>query len=369
MGNLNRIVFSVALLCFLGFLSTIGAAAQQTPNSAADALVDTAITLYEAGKYDEALVNANKAAALNQNYARPHVMAGMIYMAQMKMKSASEAFARAIQLDPKRKELYVLKASADFEREAVDEALAACRKALEIDPNYAEAYAMLGRTLGGNEKRRAEAIAAYETAIKINPLVAAYEPLGELFIEAKDEKKAEEVFRKGIAADPTHMNSRFELGRMLVKQGRLAEARELWNGRTSDEDSTMPTFIQLLTRAENLKQATEALAKNPNDPDALIDMGIAVMDGDHWVIDGRQERALVYFKKALALKPNYAKAQYNIVKALIQYADTFERNNKKVTQELAKLRQLDPALGKEMEEYRKNYESGIIGGAPIKLDQ
>ena len=94
-------------------------------------------------------------------------------------------------------------------------------------------------------------------------------------------------------------------------------------------------------------------------------MGLAVMDGEGWIIDGRQERAIVYFRKALAIQPGFVKAQYYIVKAMAQYlAD----DDKKLKQEIAKLRKLDPALAKELEEYSKTYEGGLVG-TPVKPDQ
>jgi hypothetical protein len=150
-----------------------------------------------------------------------------------------------------------------------------------------------------------------------------------------------------------------------VEQGRLTEARQLWEARTSDEDKIMPSFIKLLTRAENLKRATETLAQKPDDSNALLEMGLAVMDGDSWVIDGRQERAIVYFKKALAIQPGFAKAQYNIVKAMVQY---LPKEDKNLDSELTKLRQLDALLAKEMEEYRKTYEGGLIA-SPLRPDR
>lgn len=344
--------------------------AQKPQDSDSDALVRTAFEQYRQQKFDEALANCAKASSLSPNDFRPHALAGLVYMAQMKLRSASEAFAKAISLQPKNKQLYLMKATADAGRGAKDEALAACRQALELDPAFAEAYAMIGETLRWDEKRRAEAIAAYQSAIKANPhLLPAYEPLGQLLASAKDEKGAEEVFRQGIAADTKRMAGRFALGRLLVKQGRLKEARELWESRTSDEDRTFPNFIALLERAEKLKQATDALAQKPNDPDALVQMGLAVMEGDSWVVDGRQERAIVYFGKALEIKPDYAKAQYAICKAYIQIADTFASKKKIVDEELAKLRRLDPKLADEMEEYRKNYSGGLRGGTPLKVDQ
>jgi tetratricopeptide (TPR) repeat protein len=348
---------------------SLGRGEQQTQSSETDDLLRAAFALYRQGKFDEALANLNKAAGLSPNDFRPLALSGYVYSAQRKLKSASQAFAAAIRLQPQRKELYLAKAEADYLRNAHEEALEACRKATEVDPNYAEAYSMIGDLLKFDEKRRAEAIAALQSAIKINPqLPQPYDVLGGILESAKDEKGAEEVFRQGMAADPKRMGGRFALGRMLVKQGRLSEARELWEGRTSDEDRTYPQFIELLKRAENLKRATDGLAKNPKDPDALVDMGLAVMDGESWVVDGRQKRALVYFRKALELKPNYARAQYGICKAFIQGVDGSKDEKKTVDRELAKLRQVDPKLADELEEYRKKYVGGLIG-TPAKLDQ
>lgn len=90
------------------------------------------------------------------------------------------------------------------------------------------------------------------------------------------------------------------------------------------------------------------------------------MDGESWVVDGRQKRAIVYFRKALEIKPNYARAQYAICKAYIQIADTFKDEKKNVDLELAKLRQLDAALANELEEYRKKYVGGIVAAPPVK---
>ena len=346
--------------------SSVGRGAGQTQSSEIDDLLRAALALSRQGKFEEALANCAKASSLNPNDFRPHALAGYVYTTQRKLKSASEAFAEAIRLQPQRKELYLAKAQVDRIRNAHEEALAACRKATEVDPNYAEAYSMIGDLLRFDKERRPEAIAALRSAIRINPrLPQPYDVLGGILESAKDEKGAEEVFRQGMAADPKHMAGRFFLGRMLVKQGRLAEARELWDGRTSDEDRTMPQFIELLKRAENLKRATDALAKNPKDPDALIEMGSAVMEGDSWVFDDRQKRAIVYFKQALALKPNSARAQYCIVKAYIQIANTFKDEKKNVDRELAKLRQLDPKLADELEEYRKEYRGGITIAEPL----
>jgi hypothetical protein len=72
----------------------------------------------------------------------------------------------------------------------------------------------------------------------------------------------------------------------------------------------------------------------------------------------------VHFKKALDLKPDYARAQYGIVKAYVQLADVRPENNKKLDVELARLRKLDAKLAAEMAQYRKTYTGDLIAVPP-----
>jgi tetratricopeptide (TPR) repeat protein len=352
------------VVTFVLFLGPATAQTQQPSGRAAE-LLRTAFQLYQKGKHDEAFTICKQSLALNAEDHRAHVLLGYIYGAQRKLDLASASFAQAIKLQPTDKEIYLLKAQVDFFRNEHAQALAAAQKAVALDPKYAEAHLMVGALLKNDLKRQAQAIAALRAAIDINPkLVAAYDDLGDVLRYGKQLKDAEAVYRQGMLADPKRMAGRFALGRMLVEQGRLQEARELWDGRTTDADRVVPSFITVLTRAEKMKRAREAVVANPNDPDALVDMGFAVMDGNHWVIDDRQKRAIVLFKKALDAKPDYPRAQQAIVKAYIELAATYETENKNVDVELAKLRKLDPELAAEMDQYRKQYKAGFTTQKP-----
>jgi len=375
-------IFAISFgqFCFGPFsgspFSYSAAAAQQPQPTDADKLLSDGYQLYSDGKYREALAKATQAVALNPKDPRPVVLSGLIYAAQMKLKEASALYAKAIPLELMQNqgattqrrvvELYLLKAETDLSRGATAEVVAATRKALESDPNSAKAYGLMADAVRGKARARPEVIAVLRSALKLNPnFLRLYPLLAELLEEAKDFKGAEEVYRQAMAIDPSHMLGRFALGYMLVKQGKLAEAREVWEGRTSDEDNFRPQFIEVLRRAENLKRATDLLAQKPGDSDALVEMGLAVMEGDHWVVNGRQKRALVYFRQALRVKPNHARAQYGIVKAYIQIADTSAREKRMLDAEMAKLRRLDAAMAAEMEEYRKTYVGGIIVEGPV----
>jgi len=155
MDSLQRLGLALILVGALGCLSApaaltldtfqsppaTGGGAQEPQGGDADSLVRAAFELYQQRKFDEALAASARAARLSPGDYRPHALDGLIYMAQMKLKSASEALAEAITLQPKDKRLYLFKATADAMRGAKEEALAACRKALELDPSFAPAYA------------------------------------------------------------------------------------------------------------------------------------------------------------------------------------------------------------------------------------
>ena len=144
-----------------------------------------------------------------------------------------------------------------------------------------------------------------------------------------------------------------------MDDGRLQEARELWNGRSSDVDRTFPNFITLLERAEKKKATEDALAKNPNSPQLLLELGLIVMEGEPWRADKRQEKAIVYFKKALEIKADFVESQYAICKAYVQLADKFEEMNKEADKEIAILRKMDAKLADEIEAYRKSYSGSL----------
>jgi len=332
-------------------------------------LIKDAWQLYTEKKYDEALMKCAQASQLRPEAFEPYYISGAAYMGQWKMKSASDAFAKAISLNPTEKVLYLYKSRADRNRNASDEGVAAARTAIKLDPGYAEAYAALGDVLSIGAKNYDEIIEAYRTAIRLNPnMLNAYKELGRYLSVANDKKGAEQVFRDVMGRDPNKMVGRFDLGRLLVEEGRLKEAREVWDGRTSDKDNTFPNFIDLLDRAEKKKTAEENLAKNPNSPEALVQMGLMVMDGESWVVDGRQDKALVYFRKALDIKPSYAEAQYAICEAYVQMADAFKDKNKQVVEEIAKLRKMDAKLADKITDYRKTYSGGLKAG-PSTINQ
>lgn len=119
---------------------------QEAANDVTD-LLRSAYQALEAKKFDEALASCAKAIELNPKEYRAYALSGYAYQAQRKLKSASEAFARAMELRPDIKELYLSKSQVDFFRNAHEEALSAAKQAVILDPRYAKAHLMVGMLL------------------------------------------------------------------------------------------------------------------------------------------------------------------------------------------------------------------------------
>jgi tetratricopeptide (TPR) repeat protein len=372
-----RILLTVLIfLSCLNFQLIAKPVIQSAQNSNAEALLQAGYKLVQQEKYDEAIAVLEKVSRMLPTDYLPIALIGASYQGQMKYKSASEAYAKAIRLNPNDTKIYILKTNVDMGRNALDDAIATCRQALKIDPNFAEAYVLLARSLSAAAKPISEAIDAYQSAIKADPnFLESYVSLGIILQTAKNEKGAEEVYRKGISADPKKMTGRFQLGHLLIKQGRLVEARELWKDATSDDADELKYHLGVLASAENLKLAKDLLAKNPNDPEVLVQMGLAVLEADSGEIDGHWEAAIGYFNQALKLKPDYAKAQYGLCKAYIDFGRLFANKQKFADEELVKLRKMDKALADELEKYKNNQDRGgrgVPGGvvvSPGKLNQ
>src|SRR5687768_9921389 len=133
-------IFFCAALLVVGPAIAQGQQPATSSEGNAQNLVAAAARFYELKQYDRAIEVATNAVPVLPKDHRPWAIIANSYFAQWKMKSASEAYAKAAEINPRHKGLWYMKAYADRMRNAAEESIAAARKALEIDPNYALAY-------------------------------------------------------------------------------------------------------------------------------------------------------------------------------------------------------------------------------------
>lgn len=106
------------------------------------------------------------------------------------------------------------------------EAIEATQRAIQYSPNYADAYALLAWTLNYAGQPN-EALAALETAMRLNPIIpASYSEIrGEIFFALGNYTGALAEFERALQINPTHMRARMWLVTTLAQTDSLDEAQ------------------------------------------------------------------------------------------------------------------------------------------------
>ncbi|MEO7602761.1 MAG: tetratricopeptide repeat protein, partial [Sphingomicrobium sp.] len=215
---------------------------------------------------------------------------------------ARQMFAKAVETDPLFARAYAGMANCDSrlaswygEPIPMDEVLATACKALEIDPELAEAHAARGEALG-NIGRTAEAIVAFERALGLdsNSYDANYH-YARFCVKQDDNERAAELFIRALEIQPDDSESPLMLQQVLRSLGR-------------DEESHR--YARL-----GLKRAEEALRLHPESsrPAQLGACSLAAL--------GEAEKAKNWLERALAIDPDDTHIQYNAACVWAQLGD------------------------------------------------
>jgi len=168
-----------------------------------------------------------------------HFNNGLDHLRAGRLEMALEEFKTAVKQDPKNpyffKGLGVACAqSADrcpakdqsCRQKSLDEAVIAARKAIELNPYYADARNDLGTYLirsGKREEGKKEFLAAFSDATNPSPAFAAAN-LGQALFEDKNYSQAASWFQTSLGKSKTHAPGYLGLSDCLLAMGKLDEA-------------------------------------------------------------------------------------------------------------------------------------------------
>ena len=212
--------------------------------------------------------------------------------------------------------------------ETLDAAEDMYRRAIALDPHYALAYAGLAdcsvfraQDQGGGEEAVAQADASSKRALELDPQSAeAHSSRGLTLSHQHRYPEAEQEFEESMRLDPTLYEAPYFYGRTLQSQGKLREAAKMYERAVAirpDEYQTLSYLamaFQSLGDRENLlevsarmvKAAERAIMLNPGDSRALY-LGAINLERL-----GESVRAEEWANRALHLDPTHPVMLYNL---------------------------------------------------------
>jgi serine/threonine protein kinase/Flp pilus assembly protein TadD len=215
-----------------------------------------------------------------------------------------------------------------FRRKGFDFARQMFARAIVIDPHYARAYAgvadccsFLYMYWDSVEDNLNEAEAASRKALELDPELAEAHAAGGLaFALKKDFNQAQKEFEAAIRLDPKLYEAYYFYARTAFQSGNLVKAAELYEqaSRLNPDDYQAVSLLVAVyhglgrqaeaeaTERRALQLTEKHTEKHPDDPRALyLGATILVRTGDH-------EKGLEWARRALALDPGEASILYNV---------------------------------------------------------
>ncbi len=324
------------------------------------AAIEAGTTKLEQGKYDEARRSFEKAIKLDPGQHEAYYGLAAAHYFQFSYKSASEALAKAIEIAPRWLAPYLLKAEVDIGLGQPGHAEEAMMKAAQMYPRSPHVQYWLGCACWALRKYELAAD-ALNKAIQLKPdYFEAHCKLGEVYGLLKRDEDAIASYNKAIALNPSNSESFFHLCLLYIKLKDFTAAREKLNTLKKLNSPNADIIKLYVERAEKLDRAEKAVRAKPDDPSAHLELGIATMEGDSWVWDGRHERAKKFFQEALRIKPDYAEAHFWLGFCYVELED-----KESARRECETLKGMNNQLATKLE--RKIKEGTSLKGIKVKL--
>lgn len=178
---------------------------------------------YQAGKPDEASKYIAKALRRSPRYAAAHNNLGLALYDLGKLDDARRHFRKSFFLEPSADASFNL-GNVLSDQGVEDQAIAAYRRATDLEPDFAEAHCCLGNLLRiqGNAE---EAIASYRRAVELDPdQFEAQNNLGNILIDQGAPGEAIACFQRAIKTNANDARVHNNLGSALYQQYRSEEA-------------------------------------------------------------------------------------------------------------------------------------------------
>ncbi len=266
-----------------------------------------------AGDKPGAIDDARRATELMPLCAEHWMTLGAALATDRQFEEAAKAFTEAFHQDGQNVTALQKLARVYIQLDRPDDAIAACRRAIEIKPRFGPAYLELGRLLG-ESGRVMEAERNFRAAIENRVWrIADLRELAEFCEKRGWVDEAADSYDIAASLDPGDVTLRIKAGQLLVTARRYADARRHFADavRLAPEMGEAHFLLGIeLGRNKDTKQAVAefraALRLMPGVVEARINLALALAN------DGRPADALQQFQLVLKQDPENPIAIRNI---------------------------------------------------------
>ncbi|HEU4931870.1 MAG TPA: tetratricopeptide repeat protein [Pyrinomonadaceae bacterium] len=165
----------------------------------------------------------------------------------------------ALKSFPSSSRLWFALGFANFRLDKNEEAERALRKAIDLDPKFAPAFAYLG-LIRAKTGAFAEAITLYESALRADAKLAVVHHLiaDAMLKQNADARVIETHLRQAVTMDPTFTPSRLSLGKLFMRAQRWSEAVVELEQVVKLDNSVSEAYYQLGLAYGRLKRSADA---------------------------------------------------------------------------------------------------------------
>jgi tetratricopeptide (TPR) repeat protein len=272
-------------------IAAVEAAALYQP-AAEDALVDLAITYYDAGLFDKALQPLHKAIAVNPQSPSAHAMLGKTYFSVHEYEKAAAEFEAAMEFGANDFDTSFTLAIAYLQQRKFAEARRVFDWMLLHLGDQAELHVVIGRALRV-AGRLPEAIDEFKRAIALNPTLArVHDNLALAYLMNEGASRltdAEREFKTELVSNPDEFFANYYLGIVYIFQRKWELAI---------------TFLKNAARVQS------------DNPDPYFQLGQAYQEL------AKHDQAIEALKKAIALNPDLTHNKFQVTTAHYRLAQS-----------------------------------------------
>jgi len=333
-----------------------------------ETLADLGTLYYRQGDFDQAQLYLDKAVAMKPVYAGAYFQRGLLFSKEKELEKAIGDYQQQIKLTPFHFEAHYnlgilqlktkqyLASVQTFEAAAKlaggtrkakvfynlglvfhklgegyeQQARGAFHSAIRLKPDYIAPRFGLASLEPANKEGWGNTLKLYEIILRLRPNYAqAYFRMGLAYSALGDTKATIKAYRKAIKYDPSYVKAHFNLGLKLIDKRQLTEALQQFEWVLQRNPKHAKSYFNLGRISKYKKDYAAALKyyqkaislRNGDYPAAMVNMGL--------IYFGQQKynQAIKAYNEAIHLRPNYAKAWYQLGLTQLQETMPAEAEN------------------------------------------